>query len=51
MWQLAPFIPWQNNKYFLTMSGQEDADYTTPTIWPHKNPLTYITGQINGAGP
>lgn len=49
--QLAPFIPWQNNKYFLTMSGQEDADYTHPNDLGHTKIAAYITGQIKALVP
>lgn len=44
--QLAPFLSWQNNKYFLTPSGQEEADYTHPNDLGHKKIAAYITGQI-----
>ena len=49
--QLAPFIPWQNNKYFLTMTGQEDADYTHPNDLGHTKIAAYITGQIKALVP
>lgn len=49
--QLAPFIPWQNNKYFLTVSGQEEADYTHPNDLGHTKIAAYITGQIKALVP
>ena len=49
--QLAPFLSWQNNKYFLTVSGQENADYTHPNDLGHTKIAAYITGQIKALVP
>ena len=49
--QLAPFLSWQNSKYFLAPGGQENADYTHPNDLGHAKIAAYITGQIKALVP
>ena len=49
--QLAPFVPWQNNKYFLVPGGQTESDYTHPNDLGHTKIAAYITGQIKALVP
>ena len=46
--QLAPFIEWQNTKYFLEVSsgGQYVHDYTHPNDAGHEKIANYLCGQL-----
>ena len=49
--QLAPFLSWQNSKYFLAPGGQTESDYTHPNDLGHTKIAAYITGQIKALVP
>ena len=49
--QLAPFVPWQNSKYFLAPGEQTESDYTHPNDLGHAKIADYITGQIKALVP